>query len=522
MIISEKISILRKQRGMSQEQLAFALDVSRQAVYKWETGASTPDINKVKKIASYFNISFDTLLDDSLDISTEITTHPQEQKTDAVKTTLERKFRPVFISGIRPRPDQSDEDAGYFNIKGVRHQTMKSTESLQKNRKITEELVKKQGYRVLLPLHKHAHIYFFIDDARKCCGLIFNAAEQFVCPFENFIGIREFATEHPGIHRITISFYNLNGTPNTYSFDLYPYRLLSARVKSSNYRAWSRDVSLAISTNMQAVEAYAKFIIEAGEQLRRPEAVAPKMDIEGYRSRSEESRKRRGQLIKNYIMPIRRKRKIATNIFLSVIGAIALLILSIIIINGAKNSITNARINKVNNMIESVLADENASFDEYDAIFKKYDALTKNEKQKIDDWNRFVSDANTAYTTWLKNNDAPITKLEIEDVAGEYRNENGDIVKITLTQDGSELYLYYSQINGEITEGGLPDNVKYSTGIKNKYFSYGTESADFWLLGKKASSERYTYFGTMWFNDDGKLVLSFETQSLTGEFIKVN
>ena len=158
MIISEKISILRKQRGMSQEQLAFALDVSRQAVYKWETGASTPDINKVKKIASYFNISFDTLLDDSLDISTEITTHPQEQKTDAVKTTFEKKFRPVFISGIRPRPDQSDEDAGYFNIKGVRHQTMKSTESLQKNRKITEELVKKQGYRVLLPLHKHAHI----------------------------------------------------------------------------------------------------------------------------------------------------------------------------------------------------------------------------------------------------------------------------------------------------------------------------------------------------------------------------
>ena len=221
-------------------------------------------------------------------------------------------------------------------------------------------------------------------------------------------------------------------------------------------------------------------------------------------------------------MSIRRKRKIATNISLSVIGAIALLILSIIIINGAKNSITNARVNKVNNMIESVLADENASFDEYDAVFKKYDALTKNEKQKIDDWTRFVSVADTAYTTWLKNNDAPITKLEIEDVAGEYRNENGDIVKIALTQDGSELYLYYSQINGEITEGGIPNNVKYSTGIKNKYFSYGTESADFWLLGKKASSERYTYFGTMWFNDDGKLVLSFETQSLTGEFIKVN
>lgn len=48
MKISEKIVVLRKRKGMSQEDLANELDVSRQAVYKWENGGTTPDINKIK------------------------------------------------------------------------------------------------------------------------------------------------------------------------------------------------------------------------------------------------------------------------------------------------------------------------------------------------------------------------------------------------------------------------------------------------------------------------------------------
>ncbi|MBQ8545619.1 MAG: helix-turn-helix transcriptional regulator [Clostridia bacterium] len=47
MKLSEKIVFLRKRQGMSQEQLANELDVSRQAVYKWETGITTPEIEKL-------------------------------------------------------------------------------------------------------------------------------------------------------------------------------------------------------------------------------------------------------------------------------------------------------------------------------------------------------------------------------------------------------------------------------------------------------------------------------------------
>ena len=58
-----KISELRKNKGVSQEQLADLLCTSRQAVSKWERGESYPDIEKLRDLAVYFNVSIDYLLD---------------------------------------------------------------------------------------------------------------------------------------------------------------------------------------------------------------------------------------------------------------------------------------------------------------------------------------------------------------------------------------------------------------------------------------------------------------------------
>lgn len=80
MKISEKLVILRKRKGYSQEGLANELDVSRQAVYKWETESSTPDMSNLKKIAKLFDISFDRLLDDDIDISIEENNINQSEK----------------------------------------------------------------------------------------------------------------------------------------------------------------------------------------------------------------------------------------------------------------------------------------------------------------------------------------------------------------------------------------------------------------------------------------------------------
>ena len=68
MILEEKLTVLRKQHGYSQEELADKLDVSRQAVYKWESGQAKPDISKLQTISSLYNVSIDNLLNDKQDI----------------------------------------------------------------------------------------------------------------------------------------------------------------------------------------------------------------------------------------------------------------------------------------------------------------------------------------------------------------------------------------------------------------------------------------------------------------------
>ena len=67
MILSEKLFVLRKKAGMNQEELAERLDVSRQAISKWENGESFPEITKLKAIADIFSVTTDFLLDDTKD-----------------------------------------------------------------------------------------------------------------------------------------------------------------------------------------------------------------------------------------------------------------------------------------------------------------------------------------------------------------------------------------------------------------------------------------------------------------------
>ena len=62
MPLSEKILSLRTRMGLSQEDLAEKLGVSRQSVSKWETGQSVPDLDKLIKLADLFQISVDELV----------------------------------------------------------------------------------------------------------------------------------------------------------------------------------------------------------------------------------------------------------------------------------------------------------------------------------------------------------------------------------------------------------------------------------------------------------------------------
>ena len=64
MIFSEKLQLLRKSKGLTQENLAEKLDVSRQAVAKWESGQAYPDIGNLIEISRLFYVTVDYLVKD--------------------------------------------------------------------------------------------------------------------------------------------------------------------------------------------------------------------------------------------------------------------------------------------------------------------------------------------------------------------------------------------------------------------------------------------------------------------------
>ena len=62
-IISKYLSYLRKTRNYTQEELAKQLDISRQAVSKWETGTSIPDLEVLLKISKLYGITINDILE---------------------------------------------------------------------------------------------------------------------------------------------------------------------------------------------------------------------------------------------------------------------------------------------------------------------------------------------------------------------------------------------------------------------------------------------------------------------------
>lgn len=74
MNMAERIQVLRKEKGISQEELANALNISRQAVSKWEGQQSVPDLDNIIALSVYFDVTTDYILK-----GTEIQIHTKKQ-----------------------------------------------------------------------------------------------------------------------------------------------------------------------------------------------------------------------------------------------------------------------------------------------------------------------------------------------------------------------------------------------------------------------------------------------------------
>lgn len=96
MTFGEKLQLLRKQKGMSQEQLASQIMVSRQAVSKWELDSSSPDIDTVVQLSRLFGVSTDYLLNDEIESDDDIPAVKEKEKH--VKAEMQEKT--TFVVGI--------------------------------------------------------------------------------------------------------------------------------------------------------------------------------------------------------------------------------------------------------------------------------------------------------------------------------------------------------------------------------------------------------------------------------------
>ena len=92
MTLGEKIQILRKQRGLSQEQLAEKITISRQAISRWELNESIPDVENILQLSKVFNVSTDFLLTGAaLDIPAEGDEDEGEKVYDRPMPTYEKR-----------------------------------------------------------------------------------------------------------------------------------------------------------------------------------------------------------------------------------------------------------------------------------------------------------------------------------------------------------------------------------------------------------------------------------------------
>lgn len=94
MTIGEKIKKARKSAGLTQEQLAEKLMVSRQAITKWESDKGIPDISNLKAISALLNVSIDYLLENGHNMDTSVIRESIDlskyEKKSKLKVVLEK------------------------------------------------------------------------------------------------------------------------------------------------------------------------------------------------------------------------------------------------------------------------------------------------------------------------------------------------------------------------------------------------------------------------------------------------
>ena len=275
MILEEKLITLRKSKGLSQDDLANKLDVSRQAVYKWEAGQATPEISKLKILSALYNVSIDNLLDNSQDIiymntpkarygAVTVKKSLDDDAAEKDNTKLlpdeEKKFKVrklvlgiangliiasialavlfFILTGIAKSEEEGANNAStmiIFAILFVVFSVVKSVLSKviypkvqlartyynQEYDKAVNELNAK--YDTVTMLQPDLLAWFVYDSKSNSFGFYFDGDMQFFCPINNYacLNAKIFET----LVAVEIKYFDQTGKLSVYEFSLSNFRL---------------------------------------------------------------------------------------------------------------------------------------------------------------------------------------------------------------------------------------------------------------------------------------------------------
>lgn len=294
MKLCDKITKLRKMKGLSQEELANELDVSRQSVFKWESGENTPDLEKIKKLAKLFNVTFDELLDDEKDLEV-IYQNVKSEETSENSSEQATKYRKVYDSKIILNAcEQSDYEHGYTQF------NKKCDDYLFAGRKVNhEKMIAAKGYVKTIRVQHDMLVDFFADDKNKTFGFFFDGAPQFICPFENFVSFSiandapstsigyasSSYTNSPSIYDCSLKYYDENGSLSVYKIIFSckrNYITQKSMIKTSrDVLFFENSLSKKTSEKLNEISTYLNGIKEVGNQIKNEEISVKQVDITG-------------------------------------------------------------------------------------------------------------------------------------------------------------------------------------------------------------------------------------------------
>ena len=132
---ANRLAELRKKNGLSQEELADKLGLSRQAVSKWERAESSPDTDNLILLAKIYGVSLDDLLKSDKPVDEIIKDNKEKTETENQKKKEEEKMKDhVSISGDGIHFTSKDGDSVHIGVNGI-HINDKDHNSIKRSKR---------------------------------------------------------------------------------------------------------------------------------------------------------------------------------------------------------------------------------------------------------------------------------------------------------------------------------------------------------------------------------------------------